>query len=696
MSLNEDVLGQARLRRTPLAAVDAALALRRLPVYVACTVVALVINYLLGKDLAWDTLNYQFYAGFSAVNDRFSQDYFAAGPPSYFNPYAYVPFYALVRAGFSPLAISSVLAVVHSFILWLTFELAVCVCPSDDSRVRMTYGVCAVVLAFINPILVQQIGSSFADITTAESALAGWLLLARAVGAPHLARVVCGGLLLGAATALKLTNSVHAVAGCALLIMLPGTLFVRIRYGLGYVIALAIGFSIIAAPWSYRLERMFGNPVFPLMNGVFRSPEFTAEPLRHFRFIPESFAKALWRPFAIADPVPMVQAEMTSPDLRYAVLVVLIGALVLQLLWKHRAHLASPSGQAEPPVATRILAALGCGLALDWALWLSASGNGRYFLPMANVTAVVVVALLFRLFAARPKMRNYFLAAIIGGQIIQLCIGASFRWGSLPWDHQWLELEVPEKLATEPNLYLTIGVQSNSFIAPFLARGSGLVNFSGGYALGPEGASGARIEALIRRYTPHLRVLWSGGQPQAADEQQKRIRTPADDALVRFGLRVDASDCVTITVHGLPPEPEIVFKSAEPVEPVKPNRQSPSDTSYLTSCHVVFDLGDASDQLARERAVDVVFDHLEDACPQIFQPRRLRTEHSHEVWRRLYVNTDLVALVIHGSVKFFNPVRGGQMVSLGRESDWAKASLPLVCGRRDGRYYAEMRISKEQ
>ena len=91
-------------------------ALRRLPVYVACTLLALVTNYLLGKDMAWDTQNYQFYAGFSAVNDRFAQDYFAAGPPSYFNPYAYVPFYALVRAGLSPLEISSALAVAHSVI----------------------------------------------------------------------------------------------------------------------------------------------------------------------------------------------------------------------------------------------------------------------------------------------------------------------------------------------------------------------------------------------------------------------------------------------------------------------------------------------------------------------------------------------------------------------------------------------------
>ncbi len=57
----------------------------------------MVVNYLLGKDMALDTLSYHLYAGFSAVNDRFAQDYFPAGPNSYFNPYVYVPLYYLVK-----------------------------------------------------------------------------------------------------------------------------------------------------------------------------------------------------------------------------------------------------------------------------------------------------------------------------------------------------------------------------------------------------------------------------------------------------------------------------------------------------------------------------------------------------------------------------------------------------------------------
>jgi hypothetical protein len=46
----------------------------RVPVYAACTLLALTVNYFLGKDMASDTLSYHLYAGFSAIHDRFAQD----------------------------------------------------------------------------------------------------------------------------------------------------------------------------------------------------------------------------------------------------------------------------------------------------------------------------------------------------------------------------------------------------------------------------------------------------------------------------------------------------------------------------------------------------------------------------------------------------------------------------------------------
>jgi hypothetical protein len=653
----------------------------RLPVYIACTVLALVINYFLGKDMAWDTLSYHLYAGFSGVNDRLAQDYFAAGPASYFNPYVYVPFYYLVSANLSSLEIGSILAAAHSVILWLTYELAASVCPLNDRHGRLTFGLCAIALALINPILLQEIGSTFADITTGELVLAGWLLLARAIRTPSMVRVLCAGLLLGAVTALKLTNAVHAIAGFSVLIMLPLALRERISYGLAYGTALGVGFGAVAAPWSYRLAKMFGNPLFPLMNNVFRSPDFTLEPLHHYRFIPSTIAEALWRPFAMIDPVVMVHEELRAPDPRYAILLVLV--VVFFFWWLRRRRSAVQPTLNSDAVSARVLAGIGCGLAVDWVAWLIGSGNSRYFLPMASVAAVVLAALLFRLFAARPKVRNYILLGIFATQGVQLWMGTDYRWTApIPWDDHWFRTTVPAKLASEPNLFLTIGSESDSFIAPYLASGSGLVNFSGSYTLGSDGANGARIKTLISRYTPHVRVLTRGERLYRSDERRSPNRAQIDNALEPFGLRVDETDCATIAVHGLPPGREFTWGSSKQAVPPSP------DTTYLVSCRVTPDTTDHSSDISAHRDADLALDRLEDACPALFQPRRPHTEYIAGGGLRRYMNTDLSAWVSGGWVKFLQPSTGGDIVYLGHESDWVKAPLRLSCGRRDGIFFA--------
>jgi hypothetical protein len=650
----------------------------RWQVYFACVALALACNYVLGKDMAWDTLNYHLYSGFSALNNRFNQDYFAAGALAYLNPYAYIPFYAMVRAGLPALVICSIFAAAHSVILWLTFELGVAVCPSQDGRTRLFAGCCAVALAFMNPILMQQIGSCFADIITAELALGGWLLLASAVRMPRISRVIYAGLILGAASALKLSNALSAITAFAMLAMLPLGWLGKIRQGLLYGISLGIGFAVVAAPWSFRLAKVFGNPMFPMFNSVFRSPEASTDPMAStFRFIPASLGEALWRPFAMIDPVRMVHEELSAPDLRYALLIALIILLVLRWSWGRLRKPPPVPSNLQLNESTRVLAALGCGLGLNWILWLQGSGNSRYALTMACVAAAVIAGMLFRLFESRPKVRNYILATIFVVQAVQLYMGAEYRWNGVPWGGQWFDVSVPDRLKTESGLYLTLDAQSNSFLAPFLSKGSGFVNL---YALDPEGANGVRIRELIRRFKPNLRLAFLTDEPYANAQRGPLL----DSELQWYGLRPDLSDCATITVHGLPPDLKIRYQGTLPLEPQ--NRE----TTYVQACRAVPDTADLAALKARQRAADLVFDRLEDACPRLFQPRRMLSLRFGDSWRRVYGATDIVASISYGRVTFSDEMRPHGPVDVGSESDWAKVPLRLECGKRNGVYFAHV------
>jgi hypothetical protein len=361
---------------------------------------------------------------------------------------------------------------------------------------------------------------------------------------------------------------------------------------------------------------------------------------------------------------------------------------ILRWAWKRFAQ-ASPlpvDPQLKEP--TRVLAALGFGLSVHWILWLYTSGNSRYALTMACVSAAVIVGMLFQLFESLPKVRNYILVIIFVTQGVQLSLAAEYRWNGVPWGGMWFDVSVPEKIKTEPNLYLTWGLQSNSFIAPFLAKDSSFVNFAGGYTLDAEGANGAHVKALIRRFSPNVKVLFGGGERYKNIATQGASVREVDDALQRFGLRTDMSDCATIIVHGLPPS-DIHYKTSSPTKP------EIRDTTYLVTCRVVPDTADRSTQIARQREVDVVFNRLEEACPKLFTPRRLVTVHEGDVWRRLYGSTDILAWISHGRLKFEDLTRPHGITDLGPESDWAKAPLQLECGIRNGVSFAHIVGSNE-
>jgi hypothetical protein len=158
---------------------------------------------------------------------------------------------------------------------------------------------------------------------------------------------------------------------------------------------------------------------------------------------------------------------------------------------------------------------------------------------------------------------------------------------------------------------------------------------------------------------------------------------------VRFGLRVDPTDCATITVNGLPPDLEPSIVSSTPAEPL------PKDKTYIVSCRLLPDSSDHSRDIAEQRQADIVLDRLEDACPALFQPRRVPTDARGAMSRRLYMNSDVVAWVSYGWVKFQEPLRGDDMVVLGSESEWLKGPVPLVCGRRHGHYFARVLSSSD-
>jgi hypothetical protein len=673
-----------RTAALPLTALRRVVASQRFWIYGCCTLLVAVTSWWLGKEMQWDTMHYHLYAGFSALHDRFGLDYFPAGTQSYLNPYSYVPFYLLATSGLTAPAAATILALFQSAILWLSYEIAIAVAPAEEVRTRVAIGVCAAVLAFANPVLIDQFGSSFADVTTAELVLAGGLLLVGAIRTPSAWRIGAAGVLLGAASALKLSNALPAASFAIVPLFLP--IDWRRRLGHAALVGLCMGmsFALISLPWSLQLERHFGNPFFPLLNGLFHSPQYASGAGLEYRFIPPSLTAALWRPFAIATPAEMVHVESAAPDPRYVLLlIVAILTLVCRLARRRMMRHAVTTGPNGLP-ADRALSALGCAFLIDWVIWLAISGNSRYFLPMACVAAVLAVVLLFRLLARWPKLRYCAVAAVLGAQIYQVYAGTEFRLPlRLPWnDGPWFDVSKLPSSDSQPSLYFSVGVQANAFIVPFLPAGSGFIDLDGDYFLGPEGANGAHIHSLIRRFAPHLRVL----VPDERVDADRRTDAPnpanINDALAPFGLRADTDRCSRIVM------PAALKMRIATVGHAVPNLPwADWYTLYLVTCDVVEDAGAYATMLPAERSANQILDRLEDACPAVLQPRRSLTERvndrqNHDDWVRLYGNSDVDVWISGGRVHFESALGHDSVHDLGPVSSWEKTPQPrIACGR---------------
>jgi hypothetical protein len=424
-----------------------------------------------------------------------------------------------------------------------------------------------------------------------------------------------------------------------------------------------------------------------LLNGIFRSPQYTTAPVVDYRFIPTSLVAALWRPFAMVAPVRMVHFERPAPDLRYALLIVLAVLLVVARWVSHskgHSKREAATRDAGGSAQGRQLAALGCAFLINWVIWLKLFGNSRYFIPMACVAAVLVMVLVCRLLAAWPRVLTGVITAILLAQIYQVDAGAQFR-PIYPWDgERWFDVRVPEAVASQPALYLSVEVQSNSFVVPYLPAGSGFINVEGDYVLGPDGVNGARIRELIRRFSPHLRVLVLDSRVDAERDSDVPHLDNVNDAVEPFGLKVDSGNCSRIVARATPKLEIVTVGRAPPRLPA-----SAWYTRYLVTCQLVPDSAQRDVLTSRDPTANLVLDRLEDACPTLFQPRRPATyvtgnEAKGYFWVRRYSNTDVFAWVHRGKLGFEKLIGSGRfhVRDAGSEAAWERSPLQVVCGRR--------------
>jgi hypothetical protein len=463
--------------------------------------------WFVGEDINWDWRNYHEYGAFALLNGRFDVDVAPGGFQTFFNPVVYVPVYILrhyVGAPFWGMLIGAIHGLNLALIYWLSRSLL------GTATTALSVAASVAIAAF-GPMTLSEVGTSFADILTALPVIGGVGLILSAGDRAGL-RLVIAGLLVGGAVGLKLTNAVFLVGA--------GTSLVLVQRPLAAIASLAIGcvlgLLMTGGAWAWTLWQEFGNPVFPLYNTIFQSPEAPLAPIVDMRFMPVSLLDAVAYPFywLVGDHR---SSEWPFRDPRFAIIIVLFGLCVSVGLVRKTEVLKRRDKQF-------LLL-----FAVTYVMWLLEFSIHRYAIGLELMAAPLIVLLLSRCTEALTQGPSPVTTPVI--MTVALAIAAWSRpadWFHRPWSDPYRP-QIAEALLTPATFFVI--EKPMGYVVPLLHRESRVYQVSD---IVMPIAPGGSLDQRIR---------WGLAHPLAGGVWALHLRgsQPRQELLVTYGLEIDAS-----------------------------------------------------------------------------------------------------------------------------------------------------------
>ncbi len=244
-------------------------------------------------------------------------------------------------------------------------------------------GLTAAILLASTPLFLWVGGTAYTDLWTVLYTLACVIGLARFMARPSGRRAIAVGVLAGAAVGSKLTSLAVAlpIGAIVFLWIFSSTSRPdgRSRMGLAFV----LGAALTGSFWFARAWVLTGNPIFPLLNGIFRSSYWPADNVTGF-----------------------TQFGMGTTPLDLLLIPVRVTLFPARFVEQGNlgvAYLALFPIAILAIVQRRVPSWLWGTVLAGGLLWFFASGNLRYLLPLLPLTAAIAAAGLFG--ASLPSTR---------------------------------------------------------------------------------------------------------------------------------------------------------------------------------------------------------------------------------------------------------------------------------------------------
>ncbi len=488
-----------------------------------------------GKDLGWDQVNYHYYSVYAWLSGRVTYHIAPAGHQSWYNPLIYVPYYWVINH-FRPVAAGGIFGSWVGFNFALIYILARLVLPMGGSWWGPSLAFVCGAVGFSDPFFLEFIGTTDVDNLVSLPVLGSlcilcWCCVPGVESRTQNRAYALAGILLGAASGLKLTCFIYAVAmGLTLLVLWP-VLRLKLRRFLWFSIGGLLGFLLTGGYWSWFLWTQYRNPFFPHWNRHFHSPWVITSNFRDMRFPPQSLEAAVLYPFQW-----LVGGHPTSEDpfrdARFALLCIFIFVIAAALLGQ---WIARRWGRNVETAETRLLVArqhwwlLLTFSVISYLLWIQMFAIQRYLIPLGLIIGLLLWLALDWLIAARiGKITAFIFLAIF----CMLWTRIDVTGWRLPYGDDWYGVELVPEVQTPGTLFIMAGGGAMGYIVPFLPDSTRTVRLIGAMIPESETEMVRRAREIISQHMGPIRSL--AIMPLAK----------SDYALMsRFGLALDEGTC---------------------------------------------------------------------------------------------------------------------------------------------------------
>jgi len=294
-----------------------------------------LISLYFGKDLSWDLANYHYYNPYALLQHRWGWDFW---PASFLQQYLSPTMDLLTY--FSITHLSSVLTTfllgaIHGINFWLLYQVVFYFISHKNQRDSLgsSHGrssdsvlccnliaVTIALLGMYGPTVLPGIGS-FQNDNVVSIFVLGFILLFL------YRRLFSGSFLLGVAIGLKLTALIYGIGAILATAILPLPWLQKGKWILIVGLMMLLGWLCTSGYWMLTLWQQYHNPVFPFLNAVFHSTDFSLVNWRDYRFLPQGIWQTLFYPFYFSWDGRV--ADVPFRDFRFLMVYVLFVVVLL-------------------------------------------------------------------------------------------------------------------------------------------------------------------------------------------------------------------------------------------------------------------------------------------------------------------------------------------------------------------------------